>query len=216
VGRGSDARSRFPASATLAQMGRARRGPDGRPIELFRDRTSWEGWLDENHAASQGVWLRLAKKSSKSTSVSYAEAVEVALCYGWIDGQSKGEDEDYSLQKFTPRAKRSRWSKINRERALDLIQAGRMRPPGLEEIERAQQDGRWDAAYDSPRTMKVPPDLQVALEDDPQAKAAFESLDSRNRYAILFRLQTAKKPETRARRIKQFIGMLTREESPHH
>jgi uncharacterized protein YdeI (YjbR/CyaY-like superfamily) len=216
VGRGSDARSRFPASATLAQMGRARRGPDGRPIELFRDRTSWEGWLDENHAASQGVWLRLAKKSSKSTSVSYAEAVEVALCYGWIDGQSKGEDEDYSLQRFTPRAKRSGWSKINRERALDLIQAGRMRPPGLEEIERAQQDGRWDAAYDSPRTMKVPPDLQVALEHDPQAKAAFESLDSRNRYAILFRLQTAKKPETRARRIKQFIGMLTREESPHH
>jgi uncharacterized protein YdeI (YjbR/CyaY-like superfamily) len=196
-------------------MERTRRGPDGKPIKLFHDPTSWEAWLDKNHAASQGVWLRLAKKSSKSKSVTYEDALEVALCYGWIDGQGKGEDENYTLQKFTPRARRSTWSKRNRERALDLIAAGRMRPAGLHEIERAKQDGRWAAAYDPPRTMKVPPDFQMALEGEPRAKAFFQSLDGRNRYAMLLQLQTAKKPETRARRIKRFIEMLAREERPH-
>jgi uncharacterized protein YdeI (YjbR/CyaY-like superfamily) len=193
-------------------MGRARRGPDGKPIRFFRDPSSWEAWLDENHAASRGVWLRLAKKASTVRSVSYEDAVQVALCYGWIDGQGKGEDENYTLQKFTPRAKRSRWSKRNRERVLDLIAAGRMRPPGLQEIERAKQDGRWDAAYDSPRTMEVPSDFQEALDDEKRARAFFESLDGRSRYAILLQLQTAKKPETRKRRIKQFVEMLARNE----
>jgi uncharacterized protein YdeI (YjbR/CyaY-like superfamily) len=172
-------------------------------------------WLEENHAASAGVWLRLAKKSSNLESVSYEEAVEVALCYGWIDGQGKGEDENYSLQKFTPRAKRSVWSKRNRERALTLIESGRMKPAGLREIERARQDGRWSAAYDSPSTMKVPRDLRAALDDHPEARAFFETLDGRNRYAILLQLQTAKRPETRARRIERFVAMLAREEKPY-
>jgi uncharacterized protein YdeI (YjbR/CyaY-like superfamily) len=158
------------------------------------------------------MWLRLAKKSSNLESVSYDDAVEVALCYGWIDGQGKGEDENYTLQKFTPRAKRSVWSKRNRQRALALIESGRMKPAGLTEIERAKQDGRWAAAYDSPSTMEVPPDLQAALDEEPRAKAFFRSLDGRNRYAILLQLQTAKRPETRARRIERFVAMLAREE----
>src|ERR687896_2617767 len=196
-------------------MARATRGPDGKPIRSFRDRSSWAAWLEKNHAASPGVWLRLAKKSSNLESVSYEEAVEVALCYGWIDGQGKGEDENYSLQKFTPRAKRSVWSKRNRERALTLIESGRMKPAGLREIERARQDGRWSAAYDSPSTMKVPRDLRAALDDHPEARAFFETLDGRNRYAILLQLQTAKRPETRARRIERFVAMLAREEKPY-
>jgi uncharacterized protein YdeI (YjbR/CyaY-like superfamily) len=171
--------------------------------------------LEDNHETSSGVWLRLAKKSSGRKSVSYAEALEVALCYGWIDGQGKGEDESYSLQKFTPRAKRSMWSRRNREKVLALIEAGRMKPAGLREIERAKEDGRWDAAYDSPSTMKVPDDLQAALNRDPRAKTFFESLDSRNRYAVLFRLQNAKRPETRSRRLEQFVGMLARGEKLH-
>ena len=196
-------------------MARAAVGPDGKPIRFFRDQGSWVAWLEGNHAASAGVWLRLAKKSSNLESVSYEDAVEVALCYGWIDGQGKGEDENYSLQKFTPRAKRSVWSKRNRERALTLIESGRMKPAGLREIERARQDGRWSAAYDSPSTMKVPRDLRAALDDHPEARAFFETLDGRNRYAILLQLQTAKRPETRARRIERFVAMLAREEKPY-
>jgi uncharacterized protein YdeI (YjbR/CyaY-like superfamily) len=198
--------------ASLEPMARATRGPDGKPIRSFRDRSSWAAWLDKNHAASTGVWLRLAKKSSKLKSVSYDDAVEVALCYGWIDGQAKGEDEDHRLQKFTPRARRSMWSKRNRDKALALIKSGRMKPAGLMEIERAKQDGRWAAAYDSPNTMKVPGDFQAALNEEPRAKAFFKSLDGRNRYAILFQLETAKRPETRARRIERFVAMLAREE----
>jgi uncharacterized protein YdeI (YjbR/CyaY-like superfamily) len=196
-------------------MGRETRetqGPDGKPIRSFRDQASWAGWLEKNHAASPGLWLRLTRKASNLKSVSYAEAVEVALCYGWIDGQSKGEDENHSLQKFTPRAKRSIWSKRNRDKALALIESGRMKPAGLMEIERAKQDGRWAAAYDSPTTMEVPRDLQAALGKEPRAKTFFKSLDGRNRYAILFQLQTAKRPETRARRIEKYVAMLAREE----
>jgi uncharacterized protein YdeI (YjbR/CyaY-like superfamily) len=193
-------------------MARPTRAPDGRPIRSFRNRSAWEAWLEKNHAASTGVWLRLAKKSSNQKSVSYADAVEVALCYGWIDSQSKGEDENYRLQRFTPRAERSVWSKRNREKALALIEAGRMKPAGVKEIERAKRDGRWAAAYDSPSTMTVPDDFKAALNEEARAKAFFESLDSRNRYAILLRLQIAKKPETRARRIEQFVVMLGREE----
>jgi uncharacterized protein YdeI (YjbR/CyaY-like superfamily) len=207
----ADAVAPLRGCATLERMARATRGPDGKPIRSFRDRRSWAAWLEKNHALP-GVWLRLAKKSSNQKSISYDDAVEVALCYGWIDGQSKGEDEDRRLQKFTPRARRSNWSKRNRERALALIESGRMKPAGLMEIERAKQDGRWVAAYDPPSTMNVPRDFQAALNKEARAKAFFTSLDGRTRYAVLFQLQTAKRPETRARRIERFVAMLAREE----
>lgn len=165
-----------------------------------------------NHAESSGVWLRMAKKGSGIPSITYAEALDVALSYGWIDGQSRRESETHWVQKFTPRSARSIWSKRNREKALALISAGEMKPSGLAEVERAKKDGRWDAAYDGPRSMTVPADLQAALDRSKRAKAFFESLDSRNRFAILFRLQTAKKSETRARRLQQFVEMLGRRE----
>ncbi len=189
--------------------------PDGKPVRLFRDQRAWSAWLEKNHASSSGVWLRLAKKSSGRTSVSYDEALDAALCYGWIDSQGRGGDEHYTLQKFTPRGKRSLWSKRNREKALALIKAGRMQAAGLAEVERAKKDGRWSAAYDSPSRMAVPSDFQRALNKSARAKMFFATLDSRNRYAILFRLQTAKKAETRERRIRQFVEMLEREEKLH-
>ena len=173
----------------------------------FQDQQAWTDWLHTNHATS-GLWIRLAKKASARRSVSYAEAVEVALCYGWIDGQSKSDDETSWLQKFTPRRRGSIWSKINREKAERLIGEGRMQALGLAEVDRAKQYGRWDAAYDSPGSTTVPEDFQTALKSSPQASAFFCTLNSRNRFAILFRIQTAKKPATRARRIEQFIRML--------
>ncbi len=178
----------------------------------FQDQQAWAGWLHANHATSPGLWIQLARKASGRRSVSYAEAVEVALCYGWIDGQSKSYDEKSWLQKFTPRGRRSIWSKINRERAETLINQGRMQPSGLAAVNLAKHDGRWDAAYDSPRAATVPADFQAALDRSPQASAFFRTLDSRNRFAILFRIQTAKKPETRTRRIGQFIRMLENSE----
>jgi uncharacterized protein YdeI (YjbR/CyaY-like superfamily) len=190
-------------------MSRAPTRPtDDRPVLSFSDRATWGEWLASNHAGSTGVWLRLAKKGADQPSVSYAETVEVALCYGWIDGQARSENEHYYLQKYTPRSKRSIWSKINRERALALIARGEMQPGGLAEVERAQADGRWDAAYDSPSNSAVPPDLQAALDESAAAKSFFEALDSTNRYAILFRLQTAKRPDTRAQRVRDFVEML--------
>jgi uncharacterized protein YdeI (YjbR/CyaY-like superfamily) len=193
-------------------MARARKGPDGKPIRFFGDRGGWADWLEANHASSSGVWLRLAKKSSTRKSVSYDDALDVALCYGWIDGQGKGEDESYTLQKFTPRSKNSMWSKRNREKVGALIDSGAMKPAGHAEIERAKKDGRWAAAYDSPSTMKVPTDFKAALDRAPEARATFKALDGRNRYAILRQLQTAKKPETRARRMERFIALLARGE----
>jgi uncharacterized protein YdeI (YjbR/CyaY-like superfamily) len=190
-------------------------GPDGKPIRLFRDREAWAAWLEQNHASSSGVWVRLARKASRRRSVSYGDALEVALCYGWIDGQARSGDEDYSLQRFTPRARRSIWSKRNREKALALIEAGKMRCAGLAEVERPRRDGRWAAAYDSPSQIAVPADLQAALEGNERAMQHFETLDNRNRFAILHRLQTAKKPETRARRLAQFITMLENREKPY-
>jgi uncharacterized protein YdeI (YjbR/CyaY-like superfamily) len=184
-------------------------GPtDDRPVLSFSDRAGWRAWLTENHAGSTGVWLRLAKKGASQPSMSYGEGVEVALCFGWIDGQARREDDHYYLQKYTPRGKRSIWSKLNRERALRLIASGEMQPAGLAEVERAQTDGRWDAAYDSPSRMTVPADLKSALDASPAARAFFEALDSQNRYAMLFRLQTAKRPDTRAKRIRDFVNML--------
>jgi len=184
-------------------------------IELFEQQKDWTAWLKKNHGKSAGVWLRLAKKGAGQASVSYQEALESALCYGWIDGQKKGDDENYWLQKFTPRSARSIWSKINRDKALLLAESGRMAPAGLKEIERAQADGRWEAAYDSAGKSTVPADFQAALDASPRALAFFSTLDSGNRYALLFRIQTAKKPETRAKRIQDFTQMLERHEKFH-
>ncbi len=182
------------------------------PILLFPTPADWAAWLDEQAAASPGVWLQLAKKESGHSSVTYAEALEVALCYGWIDGQKKGYDDQFWLQKFTPRGPKSIWSKVNRAKAEALIESGQMKPLGLAAVESARQDGRWDAAYDSQRAATVPDDLQAGLDAHPQAAAFFATLNSVNRYAILFRVQTAKTPATRAKRIEQFIAMLERGE----
>lgn len=181
----------------------------------FENQEEWEAWLDRNGSSSSGVWLRFAKKSSGQSTVSYAQAVESALCFGWIDGQKRTESKDFWLQRFTPRTARSIWSKINKATAEALATAGRMRPSGLREIDRAKQDGRWEAAYTSPSNSTVPDDLQRALEANPKAKKIFATLNSRNRYAILFRLQNAKKPETRARKIAQFVEMLSNGKTLH-
>ena len=185
------------------------------PVKLFKSQQDWTTWLDKHHAQSAGVWLKFAKKDANLKSVTYAEAVEVALCYGWIDGQGKGLDESAWLQKFTPRGPRSIWSKINRTKAMKLIESGRMKPAGLAAIDRAKKSGQWAAAYDSHRTAAVPADLQAALDQNSKAQAFFAALDSTNRYAILFRLQTAKKAETRARRLEQFVRMLENHEKIH-
>lgn len=173
----------------------------------------WEAWLEEHHATESVVWLRLAKKGSGVVTVTRAEALEVALCYGWIDGQSRTQDERYWLQRFTPRSRRSKWSKVNCEAVEALIRAGRMKPAGLAAVEAAKADGRWDAAYAPPSRIEVPDDLAVALERNPAAESAFRALDSRNRYAALYRIHDAKKPETRARRIEKVVGMLARGET---
>ncbi|SDY44010.1 Uncharacterized conserved protein YdeI, YjbR/CyaY-like superfamily, DUF1801 family [Collimonas sp. OK242] len=185
------------------------------PIQLFDRQKDWAAWLKKNHDKSPGVWLRLAKKSSDRTSVSYPEALESALCFGWIDGQKKSDDDDFWLQKFTPRSVKSIWSRINRDNALKLIESGRMMPSGLKEIERARNDGRWDAAYDSASASTVPADFQAALDASPRAQTFFASLNSSNRYAVLFRIQTAKKAETRAKRIQDYTRMLERHEKFH-
>jgi uncharacterized protein YdeI (YjbR/CyaY-like superfamily) len=183
----------------------------------FADESAWGRWLDKHHATSAGVWIRLAKKASGIPSVSHAEALETALCYGWIDSQRKGYDETTYIQKFTPRGARSIWSKVNREKALALKESGRMKPAGLAEIERALKDGRWEAAYDSQASARVPADLQAALDANPRAAKFFATLKGQNRYAILFRIHTAKRAETRARRIAEFVEMLARGETiyPH-
>jgi len=188
---------------------------DDLPIKVFASQETWERWLDRNHAKAEGVWLKFAKKASRKRTVTYPDALDVALCYGWIDGQTRGLDEDYHLQRFTPRRARSKWSKINREKVTRLIEQGRMRPAGLAEIERAKVDGRWDAAYDSPSKIQPTPELLAALDANPKAKALFEQLDSQNRYAILYRVQDAKRPETRARRVETFVEMLSRGETPY-
>ncbi|HXM44287.1 MAG TPA: YdeI/OmpD-associated family protein [Bryobacteraceae bacterium] len=182
---------------------------------LFRRQEDWQDWLETNHAASSGVWLRLAKKGSAIQSVSYGEALEAALCYGWIDAQKKPESEHAWLQRFTPRRPKSIWSKVNREKAATLIEAGRMQPAGLEQVARAQRDGRWDAAYDSPVGAEMPDDLAAALDRNARARIFFGTLDRANRYAILWRIQTVKRAETRARRIRQFIEMLEKHEKVH-
>lgn len=182
------------------------------PVIAFDSQVSWEAWLAREHAASRGLWLKIAKKGSGIPSVSHLEALDVALCYGWIDGQRTALDDTYFLQRFTPRTPKSRWSKINRDKATALIEAGRMQLAGRREVERAKADGRWDAAYDGQRTATVPEDLQRALEQNDHAREFFATLDSRNRYAILYRIQDAKTPETRARRVEKFVAMLNKGE----
>ena len=184
------------------------------PIIPFASRAAWRTWLDENHAASDGLWLKFAKKGSGFETVSYAEALEASLAYGWIDGQVRKFDEAYYLQRFTPRRRRSRWSKINREKATRLIESGEMKPSGLREVERAKADGRWDAAYDSPSNATVPEDLQRALDADEDARSFFEKLDGASRYAILYNVQDARRPETRARRIEKYVNMLKEGKKP--
>jgi uncharacterized protein YdeI (YjbR/CyaY-like superfamily) len=185
------------------------------PTLCFATAHAWSVWLASHHASSRGVWLKIAKKGAKSVSVTYAEALEVALTWGWIDGQKGKFDDAWWLQKFTPRGPKSIWSKINREKVAALIEVGSMQPPGLAEVERAKRDGRWQAAYASQSRTTVPPDFAKALAANPSAFRFFETLDSRNRYAILFRVHTAKNPETRVKRIEKFIGMLARGEKLH-
>lgn len=188
---------------------------DELPIHLFADPDELEAWLEENGHGCDGVWLKIAKKGSGQRSVTYAEALELALCFGWIDSQKRGFDEQYFLQRFTPRRPRGRWSKINREKAEALIAGERMRPAGLAEVEAAKADGRWDAAYEGQRTAEVPADLQRELDASPAASKFFAGLDSANRYAIIYRLGDAKKPETRERRLRKFVAMLERGEKIH-
>jgi uncharacterized protein YdeI (YjbR/CyaY-like superfamily) len=184
-------------------------GADDRLPQLaFPSAAEWEEWLERGHAASDGVWVKIGKKGAGIESVRYPEVLESALCFGWIDGRREALDERYFLQRFTPRRPRSKWSRINRQTAERLIAAGRMRPAGMAEVERAKADGRWEAAYESQRRMTVPADLQRELDVRPRAKAFFAALDSQNRYAILYRLQDAAKPETRARRLARFVAML--------
>ncbi|MDQ2645024.1 MAG: YdeI/OmpD-associated family protein [Myxococcota bacterium] len=185
------------------------------PALSFATPRAFSKWLAGHHASSRGIWLRLAKKESGIPSVTYAEAVEVALTWGWIDGQKQRGDETSWLQKFTPRGAKSVWSKINREKALKLIEAGTMQPAGLAQVERAKQDGRWDVAYDSPSRATVPEDLQAALAKNKQAAAFFKTLNAANRYAVLWRVQTAKKAETREKRIATLVAMLARGEKLH-
>jgi uncharacterized protein YdeI (YjbR/CyaY-like superfamily) len=186
------------------------------PTVCFPSRAEWEAWLETNHSSSPGVWVKLAKKGSGAQTVSRPDALEVALCYGWIDSQAASLDDAYWLQRFTPRTRRSKWSRINRKAAEELIAAGKMRPPGLAEVELAKGDGRWDNAYASPRSMTVPEDLQRRLDENPAAREFFEQLDSQNRYAILYRIQDAKRLETRARRIDKFLAMLLERKTIDH
>lgn len=178
------------------------------PVRRFASRAAWEKWLAANHERSPGLWIEFAKKGSGLASVTYAEAVEVALCHGWIDSQAKPLDEKRYRQRFTPRRPRSRWSQRNRAAVERLLAEGRLAPAGRREMEAAKRDGRWAAAYASPRTITVPPDLRARLSRSPKARRAFEGLDGANRYAILYRLHDAKKVETRQRRLEQFVRML--------
>lgn len=185
------------------------------PILTFANQAEWESWLELNGSTTSGAWLRLAKRTAGQRTVSYAEALESALCHGWIDGQKQAENEHYWLQRFTPRTARSVWSKINKAKAEALISAGRMKLAGMREIDRAKQDGRWERAYSSASKSTIPDDLQKALDANKKAKAFFATLDSQNRYAVLFRIQNVKRAETRARKIAQFVDMLARGEKLH-
>ncbi len=185
------------------------------PIIAFASPEEWQAWLDEHQDDQNGVWIKLAKTGSNIASVTRGEALDVALCYGWIDGQARSFDDQYWLQRYTPRRPRSKWSQINTRKVEELIAAKRMQPAGFREIERARKDGRWDAAYAPPSTATVPDDLQAALDANPTAAAFFETLNSQNRYAILHRIHDAKRLETRARRIAKFVEILSEHQKIH-
>jgi uncharacterized protein YdeI (YjbR/CyaY-like superfamily) len=179
-----------------------------RPIIEFRDRQAWEEWLDANHASSDGVWLKIAKKGSGATTITHGEALEEAIRYGWIDGQKGAYDDAFWLQRFTARGPRSKWSQVNRRTATEMIEQGRMKPAGLAQVHAAQKDGRWESAYASQRTIAVPDDFQSALDANPKASEFFATLKSSERYSFLYRIHDAKRPETRARRIREYVTML--------
>ncbi len=188
---------------------------DELPILPFASAAAFEAWLEAEHAQAPGLWLKIAKKDSGVATVTYAEALDAALCFGWIDGLRRGFDERFFLQRFTPRRRRSKWSKINTEHVARLEAAARMRPAGLAEVEAAKADGRWAAAYEGQRAVTVPDDLQAALDANPAAATFFATLRGANRYAVLYRVQDAKRAETRARRIATFVEMLARGETLH-
>ena len=185
---------------------------DKLPVMSFETQRDWETWLKEHHTDTKGIWLKIAKKETRILSLSYSEALESALCYGWIDGQKASFDDQYWLQKFTPRGPKSIWSQVNRDKATALLAEGRMQPGGLRQVELAKSNGRWEAAYESQSKVTIPADFQRELDTNQKAKDFFSTLDSRNRYAILFRIQTAKRPETRSARIQKFIEMLAQQQ----
>lgn len=186
------------------------------PVLGFGTQEDFEAWLEEHQGDAEGLWLKIPRKGSGLPGVDYATALESALCFGWIDGHKRSLDETHWIQRFTPRRARSRWSAVNRRKALELIERGRMRPAGLREVERAKADGRWEAAYASQRTATVPDDLRAALDAAPVgAREFFDALDSRNRYAILHRIEEAKRAQTRAARIEKFVAMLAAGEKLH-
>jgi len=193
--------------------------PAGNDATLeFPDRAAWERWLADRHASSGGVWLKIAKKASEATTVTHAEALEEAIRYGWIDAQKGVEDEssrDFWLQRFCPRGPRSKWSQVNCRKATELIEQGRMTSAGLDQVEAAKHDGRWDAAYAPQSTMTVPEDFQSALEANPKANEFFATLKSSERYSFLYRIHDAKRPETRARRISDYVAMLADHKTIH-
>lgn len=189
--------------------------PKELPILEFEDRAAWESWLDAQHESSEGVWLKIARKASPASTVTYADALEGALRYGWIDGQKRPYDESFWLQRFSPRGPRSKWSLVNRRKATELIEQGRMTAAGLAKVQAAKQDGRWDAAYASARTARVPEDFQRALDENPAAKEFFATLGSTHRYSFLYRINDAKRPETRTRRINEYVAMLAEGRTIH-
>jgi uncharacterized protein YdeI (YjbR/CyaY-like superfamily) len=189
--------------------------PRDLPVVGFADQGAWESWLERQHGESPGIWLKIPRKGSGAAGVSYPDALAVALCYGWIDGQKGRLDDEYWLQRFGPRRPGSRWSKINTEKAAELIEAGLMRVAGLREVELARTDGRWDAAYQGQRSMSVPDDLAAELVRNEAAGAFFATLSGANRYAILYRIGDAKRPETRAKRIAKYVAMLAAHETIH-
>jgi uncharacterized protein YdeI (YjbR/CyaY-like superfamily) len=206
-------RSRMGGPSRTGGKKQRRAAPATSVLRLaFADQKAWQRWLHKNHATTREIWIQIAKIASGIQSVTHPEALEIALCYGWIDGRIQPLDKNYTLRRFIPRRKDSIWSQINRAKALQLIEQGRMQPAGFAAIEQAKANGRWDSAYQPTSDKTIPPDLEKALEKSPKATAAFKSIDRMNRYAIVFRLQTAKKPETRAARLAKFVAMLERGE----
>lgn len=181
------------------------------PVIFFESQTDWESWLEDNQTVSPGVWVKMAKKASGIVSLDYPQALESALCYGWIDGQKNAFDDTYWLQHFTQRRPRSNWSKINCEKVTQLIAQGRMKPGGMKVVEEAKRDGRWEAAYAPQRDIAIPADFLERLAENPVARAFFDALDKRNRYIILYEIENAKKQETRVKRIEKFIVLLNAE-----